>query len=280
MNRKPEAPPTDARLSASDSSGFGPPEFDTDIRPAGEHEWTATLSDRWNAFGGVVNGGYLLAVALTALRAEMPFPAPLAASAYFLRPGAPGPARLRTEIARVGRRLATGEARLHQDGGEVLRVLASFVDPGRSRGPTVVGARMPDLPDPELCADLGDLGDATIARRVEYRYPQRPGWVAGEPSGVPRAEFWMAFADGREVDSFGLALLVDAAAPVVLDVGARASATAELTVHLRDRPAPGWLACRASTRFLIDGYHEEDFEIWDRTGRFVAQGRQLARVSG
>lgn len=58
------------------------------------------------------------------------------------------------------------------------------------------------------------------------------------------------------------------------------SATTELTVHLRDRPAPGWLACRASTRFLIDGYHEEDFELWDRTGRLVAQARQLALVSG
>jgi acyl-CoA thioesterase len=41
-------------------------------------------------------------------------------------------------------------------------------------------------------------------------------------------------------------------------------------------PALGWLACRASTRHLIDGYHDEDFEIWDSTGRLVAQSRQLA----
>ena len=47
-------------------------------------------------------------------------------------------------------------------------------------------------------------------------------------------------------------------------------------MHVRARPAPGWLACRVSTSYLIEGYHEEDFEIWDSTGRLVAQSRQLA----
>jgi hypothetical protein len=47
-------------------------------------------------------------------------------------------------------------------------------------------------------------------------------------------------------------------------------------MHVRARPAPGGLACRVSTNYLIDGYHEEDFEISDSTGRLVAQSRQLA----
>ena len=42
--------------------------------------------------------------------------------------------------------------------------------------------------------------------------------------------------------------------------------------------APGWLACRATTRFVSNGYHEEDFEVWDSAGTLVAQSRQLALI--
>jgi Acyl-CoA thioesterase C-terminal domain len=55
-----------------------------------------------------------------------------------------------------------------------------------------------------------------------------------------------------------------------------APATVELTVHLHVYPAPGWLCCRAATRFVIGGYHQEDFEIRDSTGTLVARSRQLA----
>ena len=77
----------------------------------------------------------------------------------------------------------------------------------------------------------------------------------------------MGFKDGRDADPLALAALVDSAAPAVLDIGAPGSATIELTVHVRARPAPGWLACRNQTRHVIGGYHEEDFEIWDSAGQ-------------
>jgi hypothetical protein len=80
-----------------------------------------------------------------------------------------------------------------------------------------------------------------------------PGWATGRPSGDPRMEFWMRFADGREADLAAVPLLMDAAAPAVLELGAPGSATLELTVHLRGRPAPGWLACRMSTRYVTGG---------------------------
>ena len=90
----------------------------------------------------------------------------------------------------------------------------------------------------------------------------------------------MRFRDGRAADTLALAALVDAAAPAVLELGVAGSSTIELTVHVRARPAPGWLACRASTRHVIGGYHEEDFEIWDSQGRLVAQSRQFALLPG
>ena len=221
---------------------------DTAIEPAGEHVHSAELTDRWTALGGTPNGGYMLGVCLRALQADMPHPDPLVTSAHFLRPGAVGPAEVRTEVVRSGRRVATGEARLLQDGREIVRLLATFGDLSESNGRTLLLSRPPEV----------------------------PGWARGQPGGDPSLEFWMRFKDGRDADPLALAALVDAAAPAVLDIGAAGSATIELTVHVRARPAPGWLACRATTRHVIGGYHEEDFEIWDSAGSLVAQSRQFA----
>ncbi len=63
----------------------------------------------------------------------------------------------------------------------------------------------------------------------------------------------------------------------MLKLGA-GSTTIQLTVQLRARPAPGWLACRALARFVRGGYHEEDFEVWDSAGTLAAQSRQLAML--
>ena len=38
-----------------------------------------------------------------------------------------------------------------------------------------------------------------------------------------------------------------------MEIGERGSSTLELTVHVRARPAPGWLGCRVTTRYVIDG---------------------------
>jgi len=60
--------------------------------------------------------------------------------------------------------------------------------------------------------------------------------------------------------------------------GVATTVTLELTAHFRERPAPGWMAIRASTRHVGRGYAEEDFEIWDSAGVLACQSRQLARL--
>jgi acyl-CoA thioesterase len=260
------------------------PLFDTDthVEPAGDHRYAATLTDSWNALGGVPNGGYLLAVCLRALAHEVLLPDPVVVSATYLRPGAAGPAEVRTELVRSGRRVATGEARLVQEGREIVLAVATFSDLDAASGPTLMRSAPPDLPQPEQMRDLMEgappLPGVNITDRFEYRAPEPPGWARGKPSGESELAFWLRFRDGRDADPIALAAMVDAAAPAVLETGAAGSATIELTVHVRARPAPGWLACRAVTRHLIDGFHEEDFEIWDSTGALVAQSRQFALV--
>lgn len=258
---------------------------DTAVSRCGPDEFGAALTDRWNGMTSVVNGGLEMAICLRALGLGMPFPDPLVVSGLFLRPGTPGPATVRTTMLRSGRTTAFGEASLSRDGKEIVRVTAAFADladleADASAGtPVYVGDGPPDLPPPEDCVGLpvAGFGPATIAERIEFRPAELPGWVRGEPSGRPSMDFWMRFADGRDPDLLAMPLLVDCTAPSVMELGAL-SATIELTVHMRARPTPGWLACRASTRFVVGGYHEEDFEIWDSSGALVAQSRQLALV--
>ena len=258
--------------------------------------FTAELTGRWNGTAGAVNGGYMLATCIRALALGMPFPDPIVVSGFFLRPGAAGPATVRTSVIRSGRTMAFGESALSQDGKDVVRATAAFTGLGGTGqdgtaqdgtgqdgtgqdGPVFLDGTPPALPPPAECigVPVGSFGLASIAERIEFRSAELPGWFRGQPSGRPASEFWMRFADGRDADVYSLPLLVDSTAPSVLELGVT-STTVQLTVHLRAHPAPGWLACRATTRFVSGGYHEEDFEIWDSTGRLVAQSRQLALV--
>jgi len=264
---------------------------DTRVSPSGvgDGEFLASVTGRWGGITGVPNGGYLLATCTRALGLRLPFPDPIVVSGFFLRPGTPGPATIRTSVVRKGRTTAFGEAVLSQDGKDVIRAAAAFARLGGSfggsggssggPGPVLVDGAPPDLPPPSDCVGIpvGSFGPATIAERVEFRSREVPGWFLGRPTGRPSSEFWMRFADGRDADLLALLVLVDSTAPSVLELGA-GSATIQLTVHLRAHPAPGWLAIRASTRFVSGGYHEEDFEVWDSAGTLVAQSRQLALV--
>jgi len=251
--------------------------FDEDSRvvAAGSSgEFAAELTSRWNGTAGAVNGGYMLAICARALALGMPFPDPVVVSGFFLRPGTAGPAAVSASVIRSGRSTAFGEAALTQDGQD------STGQHGTGQGGLVfLDGTPPALPPPAECVGVpvGVFGLASIAERIEFRSAELPGWFLGRPSGRPASEFWMRFADGREADRLSLPLLVDSTAPSVLELGA-GSTTIQLTVHLRAHPAPGWLACRATTRFVSNGYHEEDFEVWDSAGTLVAQSRQLALI--
>jgi acyl-CoA thioesterase len=266
-----------------------------------EGVFAAELTGRWNGTAGAVNGGYMLTTCVRALALGMPFPDPVVVSGFFLRPGTAGPAAVRASVIRSGRTTAFGDAVLTQDGKDVVRATAAFArlgaaergsgagegaagesgagESGGQDGPVYLDGTPPALPPPGECVGvpIGSFGLATIAERIEFRSAELPGWFTGQPTGRPASEVWMRFADGREADLFSLLLLVDSTAPSVLELGA-ASTTIQLTVHLRAHPAPGWLACRAATRFVSGGYHEEDFEVWDSTGTLVAQSRQLALI--
>ena len=263
---------------------------DTAVAPVEPGRYSATVTDRWGllgAGGGFSNGGYALAICLRAVEHQSNHPHPVTVAATYLSRVRFGPAEILVEPMRSGRRLSAAQARLVQDGKERLRVVTTFGDLAAAEGRTEVRNAPPNLPRPEDCAGLAtreSVPGFTLADRVETRYVELPGWRRGAPAGKLTDEFWMRFTPGddgveREPDAIAVAAMVDMATPPVIDLGERGSTTIELSVHVRGLPAPGWLACRASTRHVIDGYHDEDFEIWDSSGRLVAQSRQLALLA-
>jgi acyl-CoA thioesterase len=260
-------------------------EFDADtaVEKIADGRYRAEITDRWNTFAGP-NGGYILAIAARALSDALPMPHPLTITGHFLRPPKPGPAEVRTELIKAGRRHATGAATLSSEGTDILTAVATYADLTTASGRTVLFNEPPALPDADSLPDpLGAIPPGielpSIAKRIEVRVPELPGFLKGKPSGDPSAEMWVRFADGRPQDPLSLVFFVDGAAfPAVVEIGEFVSSTVELTVHVRALPAEGWLACRIRTRHVESGYAEEDFEIWDARGSLAAQSRQLILI--
>ena len=261
-------------------------EFDADtaVHPAGDGSYDAELSRGW-IVGGGVNGGYLLAVMGRALSHTFATkPDPVSVSAYYLSAAAPGPAAVTVDVRREGGSVATASAELVQEGQTRIAALATYGDLDRLGDDVRTTADEPHLPPPDECVantmappDVLEL--APMMKRFDMRFhPDHVGWAVGQPSGRGEIAAWFRLADGREPDPVSLLMVVDALPPVTFDLGMMGWApTLELTAHVRAKPAPGWLKVRHATRNMAGGMFEEDCEVWDSTGRLVAQSRQLAR---
>lgn len=251
---------------------------DLNMVDRGAGEYDVDVSGGWNA-GSRPNGGYLMALGVRAVTRVAARPDPLTVTCHFLRPAEVGPARLRVEPVRFGRTVATLQAALTQGGRERYRLIATVGDLTTSTGHTRSLRTAPDLPPPHRCAPA----PATLAAGVRLPITDRVELRLVPPSVRPgqpvEAAGWFRMRDGREPDPSMLYLVVDAFTPVVFALGVGEwSPTLELTVHLRARPAPGWLRVVRRTGALTNGWFEEDAEVWDSADVLVAQARQFARL--
>ncbi len=261
-------------------------EFDRHTTPTatGNGSFAVELEEGWQVGGGL-NGGYLLATVGSAIRAAIPHRAdPLAVSAYYLTASRPGPATIDVDVRRDGGSIATASAELRQGEEPRLAVLATYGDLGSATDDVRTTAQEPELPPRDRCVP-GSLAPEEFRKRSPLLdrfdmlfHPDQVGWALGSPSGRGEFTAWFRLKDGREPDPIALLLVCDALPPVTFDLGMPGWApTLELTVHVRAMPAPGWLKVHHATRNMAGGMFEEDCEVWDSTGRLVAQSRQLAR---
>jgi acyl-CoA thioesterase len=247
-------------------------------------KWKAEVQPDWDIFG-VANGGYLMAIAARAMSRAAGGRLPVSLTAHFIRPISAGPIEVSVEMVKTGRTFTTMSARVAAE-SDSIALLGSFAESERLGEDTMyVGAEPPEMPAPEDCpralpADDRPLPPPLLAHFEERLHPEDAGPIQGRPSGTAEMRGWFRLHDDEPLDRFVLFLVADAFPPAVFnaELPLAWTPTLEMTTHVRAMPAPGWLRCRFTTRFVTGGLLEEDGEIWDQSGRLVALSRQLALV--
>lgn len=256
---------------------------ETALSQIGETRWSGKVSSAWN-IGDNPNGGYLVAIALQAIRQLSPqHPDPLTVTVHYLRPGVPdAPCEVEAQTLRTGRTLSTARATLYQEGKSRIEVLAGFGDlsPSAEDLPTII-VPAPDMPPPEECtvrsAEQQGVG-LPLLDRLDIRL--HPDEAKAGGAGKAQVSGWIKFVDDQAPDTLATVLFSDAFPPSVFGLLGVVGwvPTLELTVHVRRRPAPGWIMGQFKTQDLADGRMIEDGSLWDTNGDLVVQSRQIALV--
>ncbi len=254
----------------------------TAVESLGDAAWRATCDSGWSTQLGA-NGGYLAALVLRAMTAELDDPAREARSltCHYLRPPTAGEVRLDVAVQRSGRSLSTVTARLSQAGALCVLAVAAFGI--ELNGALDYAAQAPAAPAPERVDRLAPVAEVPITRHFVMRPTMGAPLYAGAEDSVTGG--WLRFADPQALDAAALAMYADAWWPSPLPRLTRpvTAPTIDLTVHFRAPAAAAAIAeepvlavFRSST--AAGGFFEEDGQLWSRDGVLLAHSRQLALI--
>jgi len=253
---------------------------DTALDATGEGRWDTRLSSAWS-IGENSNGGYLLTPALRAAHEISGHPDLLTVTTHFFRPGqGDQPAEVTAEVMKLGRTMTTVRAELAQDGKARVALMAGFGDlNAESRHEFAWAPTMPDIAAPDDCADPFDAIDgliSTLEQSCDLRIDAER-LAASKAAGRAELFGWLRFANGADPDALALPFFADAFVPSVFAATGPTGwvPSLELTVQVRQRPAPGWIAIHAEAEDMGNGKLIETAKLWDSTGVLVAHSRQL-----
>lgn len=259
------------------------------LTPRSDGVLEADVAEGWDV-RGIPHGGYLLALVTAAMGTVVAQPHPLAVAATYLAPPAFGPAELRVELVRQGKRQSTASVRMIQGDLERVRATATFgvlpaTYPEFPAGPN----DRPEVVGPEACFGADALATAeggehvNLHEHLDLRLAPDTGWLSGQPSGVGELIGWLRLADGAPPDPLALLMFSDGMPPSIFEARGRTGGhvpTMQLTTHLFGLAEPGWVLGRFHTRIVNGSLVGEDGDLWDSSGKLVATTRQLALWRG
>ncbi len=250
------------------------------------------LHEGWNFLSP--SGGVLTSVALSAMRAELGDPswALRSSTTVFSKQVFAGPLLVRVEVLRQGRLATQVRAELtpqDQVGpGEGLSVLAVFSK--TQPGPSLTGARFPDVPGPEA----GRV-QPWAKRKVRFFQNLEDRMVLGHLSwerdweaGPARYARWLRYLR-PSVDALGqpdplvLPPIADLMPPALIralgpDAPRFWAPSLDLTMHYF-QPSPGpWFLVFGRASWAGEGICSAQVEIWDEAKRLLAFGTQTMLI--
>lgn len=261
--------------------------FDTDTAAIarGEGRYDTRIDGGWWIDRGP-NGGYLAAVLVQALVAEVADPDRHLRSLtiHYLAPPVEGPAEVTVRSERLGRTVQYLTAHLRQ--GDRLEAIAHAAFAVRNpASPAFADATFPGYPPPdEVESPPGVVPGVAMRERYEYRHLTGAPWDG--PASQAETGGWVRLSDRRPYDVALVAALTDAWYPAIFTRVQRPMGvpTIDLTVHIRsiealERMRPDdWMAVRFRTTVAGEGFLEEDGELWAPDGTLVAHSRQLGLI--
>lgn len=274
-------------------------------------KFSGHVSSNWSV-GDAPNGGYLMAMAISAARNVIHFRDPLSMTAYYLNKAAENqPVDIEVKTLNATKGSASVSVSFSQQGVLRSQYIGTFGSLDKNKGLNYNNMRpaAPQLPPPEECFDCSaalrkSFGDnLKVASRVEFRAPHSDPFVKGtlhkqnDDTAVQEASLscWVRFAEDKLPCLRSMSFFCDALPPPILRVAhTNWVPTLEYTVHFwqradfskrdaaviaRDKSAPYWLRCRYNTPIAINGMLYTDAELWSEDGtQLLATARQLAKV--
>jgi hypothetical protein len=253
------------------------------FRARGAGIFDAEISGEWT-IAGKPNGGYLLALLGRAASALTDSGDVVAASAHYLRSPVPGPVQIEGELLRRGRSISQVRARMNQGGRLCVEALVTTSELDPSTAPHW-DAGVPDgqvapfddcirvkpvAPDGSRVA-MFDQADVRLD-------PEWNGITNGRPSGRGQLRGWLKLPGDESFDPISLLYAVDALPPPTFDTDfIDMVSTTELTAYVRAIPAPGPVRIVTRARLIDPRWVDHTCDVWDGTGRLVAQATQLAK---
>ena len=280
---------------------MSPPWDDLDV-DGGDGHYTTTISPAWN-LAVVPQGGTIAATAVSAMIAELTEPSQTlrTLSTMFAGQVADGPVEIDVRVLRRGRSMSQLVADVRNVGSDSgLTAMAAFGRP--RRGFEVTDLTMPAVPNPETQPRWRDGVPDGID--FEFEGPPMPFWesiVEGRPAlgrapwepfvaGPAASANWYRIdeppldADGR-LSALGVVVVCDTMPGSVSQkvdpaAGHWFAPSVDYTLHLFDRPYPGWLLAHMRARHAGDGYASVDMALWDgRQRTLVAYATQVMLFS-